>query len=111
MSDEPLPIPSQRAPNGRFLPGWKGGNGNPYGQRLLQLRTALYKSVTPEDIQEVMAAMVAAAKKGDVAAAKLALSYTVGEPKKCDIEEKPDYGSATDILDMIPREKLLEFAK
>lgn len=67
---------------GRFGPGNRHGRGNPLGGRVARLRAAMLRAVTPDDIRAVVKAMLDAAKGGDVAAAKLLLGYTVGEPRK-----------------------------
>src|SRR5262249_57023301 len=70
----------QRAANGRFAPGNIGGPGNPYNRKVAALRQAMLETVRPEDLQEVIAAVLFKAKMGDLAAAKLLLAYTVGKP-------------------------------
>ena len=69
-----------RASDGRFQPGNPGGPGNPFARQVAQLRKALLNSVTEQDIQEVAQALIARAKEGNTAAAKLLLSYTIGKP-------------------------------
>lgn len=48
--------------------------------QMAALRAAAVASVTQEDIQEVMAALSVQAKKGNVAAVRLFLAYTIGKP-------------------------------
>jgi hypothetical protein len=76
----PPPAASQRAANGQFAPGNIGGPGNPYNRKVAALRQAMLETITPEDLQEVLAAVLFKAKMGDLAAAKLLLSYTIGKP-------------------------------
>jgi hypothetical protein len=49
---------------------------SPTARQVAELRAA----ATPQDIQDVMAALLVQAKKGNVAAARLFLAYTVGKP-------------------------------
>jgi hypothetical protein len=65
---------------GRFTKGNPGGSGNPFGRQVAALRGALMSCITNEDVQEVVAALLAQAKKGNVAAARLILTYSVGKP-------------------------------
>jgi hypothetical protein len=66
--------------SGRFLPGWKGGPGNPFARRTAKLRSALLDAVDEDRLKRVVAKVVDMAEGGDLAAAKLLLSYTVGRP-------------------------------
>lgn len=67
-----------RTGDGRFAPGNAGGPGNPYGQRVAELRAALLDAVTPDDLTAIIRRLVEAAKAGDVAAAKLVLDRLFG---------------------------------
>jgi hypothetical protein len=71
----------ERDERGRFNKGNQGGPGNPFARQVAGLRRALLQSVTEEDIQEVGRRLVALAKEGNVQAAKLVLSYTIGKPQ------------------------------
>ena len=66
--------------NGRFTKGNPGGPGNPYARRVAELRTALLETVGNDGLAEIVRGLVTAARGGDVAAAKLVLSYTLGRP-------------------------------
>jgi hypothetical protein len=79
MAHDPLIPNSDRAPDGRFAKGNKGGPGNPFTKKVNQLRSALLRASTPKDVKEVMAALLKEAKAGDVAAAKEWLDRTVGK--------------------------------
>lgn len=81
-----MSAPSPNGPNGRFAPGNPGGPGNPYARRVAALRTALLEAVTPEALGELARALVKQAKAGDVAAAKLVLSYLVGAPSASTVD-------------------------
>ena len=61
--------------SGRFTAGNPGGPGNPYARRVAAMRTQLLDAVDSDGIAEVARAMLAAAKAGDTAAARLVLSY------------------------------------
>jgi hypothetical protein len=84
----PTPPPDAKPPaaeggrdaHGRFGKGNLGGPGNPFARQVAALRTALLASVTAADIEAVAQALVRQAKEGNVAAAKLLLSYTLGKP-------------------------------
>ena len=66
--------------NGRFQKGNRGGPGNPHAKRATQLRSAVLRAVTPDDIAEVIRALVVAAKGGDVMAARELLNRVAGKP-------------------------------
>jgi hypothetical protein len=66
--------------HGRFVKGNSGGRGNPFGRQVAALRAVLLACITQDDVQEVVAALLAQAKKGNVAAARLILTYSVGKP-------------------------------
>ena len=70
----------KRGKDGRFLPGFAGGPGNPFARRVHQLRSALLKTVTPSDIEEVVRKLLSMAKEGDVTAIKELLDRTIGKP-------------------------------
>jgi hypothetical protein len=69
-----------RDSRGRFTIGNLGGPGNPFARRTAQLRKVLVETARDEDIKDVAAALLFQAKAGDVAAAKVWLSYVVGKP-------------------------------
>ena len=83
----------QREADGKFRAGNKGGPGNPFNRRVSEMRKSMLEAVSQEDLQQITAAMVAKAKSGDVAAAKLVLQYVVGKPSaapdpdRVDVEE------------------------
>jgi hypothetical protein len=72
--------PNGRGGGGRFAAGNPGGPGNPFARQTAALRKAMLDAVTPEDIQRIVQALIDKASKGDVAASKLVLSYTIGKP-------------------------------
>jgi len=85
QSPTPESTPSQAAPSGRdrrgrFTAGNTEGAGNPFARQVAALRRLLLEAVTPEKLQEIVNALVAKAEAGDVPAAKLVLSYTLGRP-------------------------------
>ena len=71
---------SDRAANGQFKPGNQEACGNPFGRRVAQLRAILMRTVTDGDFAEIAEMLIAKAKKGDLAATRLLLSYTLGKP-------------------------------
>jgi hypothetical protein len=72
---------TQRQDNGRFAQGNCGGPGNPYARQVAALRKAAIEAVTPDDIRDIINALKQKAKSGDLAAAKLLLSYSIGKPQ------------------------------
>lgn len=70
-----------RDSGGRFVKGWKGGPGRGPGTTAAGRRAAFVASITPESLEKIAKAMVAAALDGDVAAAKVVLSYVIGPPE------------------------------
>ena len=56
---------SGRDDRGRFIPGNAGGPGNPHAAAVGKWRAALTRAVTPEDLEEVILAMVDLAKTGE----------------------------------------------
>jgi hypothetical protein len=69
-----------RDASGRFVKGNPGGPGNPFARRAAQLRRVLSMAVSDEDIEAVAHVLLEKAKAGDVAAARLLLSYAIGQP-------------------------------
>jgi hypothetical protein len=72
--------PANRQANGRFGMGNKGGPGNPYNGTVQKLRAAMVSAVSEEDIRAVIGKVLDQAKEGNLAAVKLLLSYTIGQP-------------------------------
>jgi hypothetical protein len=71
-----------RDEGGKFAKGNRGGPGNPFTRRVAQLRTLLLSLVTDELLSEVVAKIAEMAKGGDLAAARLLLQYSLGQPQK-----------------------------
>jgi hypothetical protein len=82
VPDSPATPPKEvrRDEQGQFLPGTKGGPGNPFARQVAALRKLLLAAVTPEDFQTVAKVLLDKAKSGDEAAIKLLLLYTIGKP-------------------------------
>ena len=78
----------KRDERGRFLPGNKGGPGNPYAKRVAALRRALLGAVSEQDLTDIISALVTKARSGDVAAAKILLDRVFGPPIAADIVER-----------------------
>ena len=79
---------SGRKSNGQFAKGNPGGPGNPYARHVARLRASLIEAVGDDGLKDIVQGMVTAAKGGDVAAAKLLLSYLLGKPVE---SVEPDY--------------------
>jgi hypothetical protein len=69
-----------KAGDGKYLKGNPGGPGNPYARRTAALRHAILDVVTPEEIRALAGRLLELAREGDLAAAKLVLSYAIGKP-------------------------------
>jgi len=82
---------TQSENTGRFAPGNPGGPGNPFARQVAALRQALLNAVTPDDIHTVAKALVQRAAEGNVQAAKLLLSYSIGKPQPA---PEPDHMDA-----------------
>ncbi len=75
----------KRDSNGRWLPGTKGGNGNPYSKTINKLRGVLLRAITEKDMKAVVLALIAKAKQGDVSASKVLLDRIFGPPVSGDL--------------------------
>src|SRR5258708_3197283 len=95
MSTSPKEAPAAATPTppGRFTRGNPGGPGNPFARQVAELGKVMLQAVTPEKMLVIAGAMIERAQKGDVAAAKLLMQYTLGkpaatvEPDRLEIEE------------------------
>lgn len=85
MTTTPRSSATTRSPSGRFLPGNQGGPGNPHAAQVSRLRAELLRAVTPEDMREVIRALVGLAKSGDVRAIKELLDRVLGKPVEADL--------------------------
>ena len=74
-----------RDAQGRFLPGCKGGPGNPLGARISRLRTALVEAVTVEDMTAIARKLVSLAREGDTIAARILFDRVLGKPLEADL--------------------------
>jgi len=72
---------------GRFQRGNPGGPGNPHARAVARLRVELLKVITPAALAQLAQGLLEAARGGDVAAARLLLSYAIGSPAR---QEPPD---------------------
>lgn len=74
-----------RDAGGRFTTGNRFASGNPAHKRAAELRSALLNAVSPTDLKEIVAALVAAAKRGDTVAAREVLDRVLGRPAQADV--------------------------
>jgi hypothetical protein len=81
---DPASEPGRDA-RGRFASGNKGGPGNPYAARVGRWRAIMTEAVTDDDMRAVVAALVAAAKRGESWAVKEVFDRTVGKPVEADL--------------------------
>ncbi len=65
---------------GRFAKGNPGGPGNPFARRTAAVRVALLARLGEDKVGAIVDRLVELALGGNVAAARLALSYSVGKP-------------------------------
>jgi hypothetical protein len=70
----------KRGKDGLFLPGTKGGPGNPFGGRALEIRRILFDNIKEKEWIDVRKALFNKALSGDVKALALLFSYTLGKP-------------------------------
>jgi hypothetical protein len=77
---KPLAAAEGRDTHGRFAQGNAGGPGNPFARRVAALRSALLAAVTEADLDAIARTLAQQAKDGNVAAARLLLSYALGKP-------------------------------
>jgi hypothetical protein len=98
-----------RDPRGRFVAGNRGGPGNPFARQIAALRKAFLDSVTPEDLAAIAQALLAKAKAGDVAAAKLVLAYLLGkpaaaaDPDQLDVEKWQNFKDCAGMMRELPK--------
>lgn len=72
----------ERAPDGKFLRGNRGGPGNPHNKRVYELRKVLLDAVGDDDLRAIVAALITQAKLGDTIAAREVLDRVLGKPKQ-----------------------------
>jgi hypothetical protein len=85
----------QRDAYGRFQAGNPGGFGNPYARQVAILRRELMQRTRPEEIREIGNKLLALAKAGNVQAAKVILSYTLGLPTPAPQPDRVDADELT----------------
>jgi len=90
---------SGRKANGQFALGNEFGPGNPFARQVARLRQAALNVVGDKDIEEIFSAIMALAKNGNLQAAKLILSYTIGKPAQA---ENPDQMDQQE-LELVPQ--------
>ncbi|MHC4414652.1 MAG: hypothetical protein ACYS0G_05155 [Planctomycetota bacterium] len=83
----PKPKPHRDA-RGRFVAGCPGGPGNPHGQQVARLRSALMQAVTAADVQAIARQLVTQAKDGSTTAAALLLNRLLGPCESLDLLER-----------------------
>ncbi|MEJ5342805.1 MAG: DUF5681 domain-containing protein [Thermogutta sp.] len=80
---------ADRDEHGRFLPGCKPGPGRPRKRySAVELRKAVLKAVTPEEVAAIVRALLSRAMDGDVAAAREVLNRVLGPPIEADLLER-----------------------
>jgi hypothetical protein len=87
--------PADHTADGRFAPGNKAaaGRANAFTRKLGGLRAVFIDAAaSPEQVAEVAVKLLELSKQGDVAAAGLYLSYTLGRPSKVIDPDRIDLG-------------------
>ena len=79
-----------RGAGGRFGPGNNYARGNPHARRVARLQAEVLRAVVPADLRDVIVALLAQAKTGDVSAAKELLQRLLGPPVELDLLERLD---------------------
>jgi hypothetical protein len=77
-----------RKPNGQFGRGNRCATGNPHAKSAALLRAALFKAVTPADMEAVVAKLVEQAKAGDIASARELFQRLLGPPVDFETAER-----------------------
>jgi len=80
------------------MPGNPGGPGNPFARRVGLLRSVLLDEVSEDDLCAVVRKLAKLARAGDLGAAKLLLSYTVGPPHAAPSPDDLDAHEARTLL-------------
>ena len=89
MPDRTVPTGfNGRGPGGKFAAGNKLARGNPVNRRAQRLRIAYVRAVSPADIAALVGAVVAAAKSGDIAAARELCDRVLGKAVQQDLLER-----------------------
>ncbi len=84
------PFENGRDDRGRFTTGNPGGPGNPHAAKVMNLRSALFRAVTEQDVRDVLAALIAEAKAGNVAAQREFFNRVLGQAEAVDVLERLD---------------------
>jgi hypothetical protein len=74
------PATNGRDAKGKFAVGNRAGRGNPLNRRVHKLRYALLRHVKKEDLLEVVDALLAKAKEGDLPSIRELLNRRIGRP-------------------------------
>lgn len=77
-----------RDANGRFAIGNKASLGNPYTQKVAELRAVLMAATSKRDMVEIWAALLLKAKDGNIAAIREVFDRTIGKPVEADLIER-----------------------
>jgi hypothetical protein len=95
----PITTPSPNGSNGerdekgRFAKGNPGGPGNPHARQASRYRELFATTVTEDDFREIVQALVARAKEGDIVAAREVFNRIIGKP--VDVREESSKPSIT----------------
>jgi hypothetical protein len=70
---------------GRFAKGNPGGPGNPLARQVNVIRSALLNALTPADVEAIIKAMIAKAKKGQLGYIKELFDRSIGKSSEADV--------------------------
>jgi hypothetical protein len=73
---------------GKFAAGNKYGSGNPFAKQVNQLRSALLKTIEPEDIIAIVKILIKKAKAGNILCIKEVLDRSLGKPIETDLLQR-----------------------
>jgi hypothetical protein len=88
FSPEEAAVDGRDPQTGQFLPGNRAGRGNPLARRVALARSTLLEGATKERMTALADGLFDQAGKGDVAAAKVILSYVLGPPQSLDLVQQ-----------------------
>jgi hypothetical protein len=103
------PPPSGRDAHGRFTKGNAGGPGNPFARQSAAIHRAFRSVVSQEKAQALALKLMDMAMEGNLAAAKLLLTYGIGRPQEAvnpdslDIQEWALWRQAPGMSEEMPK--------
>jgi hypothetical protein len=115
---------NERDARGRFVPGNKGGPGNPFARKVAELRKTLVNFVTEDDMKHIAFVLKERAMAGELAAIKLLFQYILGKPNEAVDPDRLDLDEwqklqetarpakeVTDVMGRLPVNALMDLTK